>query len=105
MSWKCFLLRRVSVLTCLPQKRNTDSEIIKPTYPVTLPHIWGDSNCRIIINALNPRSSDTFQRVMILQRAALIINHCAPHEGGFVSLGPREQFQVQVIGSAPRATS
>ena len=30
MSWKILLVRRVSELTCLPQKRNTDAEIIKP---------------------------------------------------------------------------
>ena len=29
MSWKFLLVRRVSGLTCLPQKRNTDSEIVK----------------------------------------------------------------------------
>ena len=27
MSWKCLLVRRVSELTCLPQKSNTDSDI------------------------------------------------------------------------------
>ena len=29
MSWKFLLVRRVSEFTCLPQKRNTNSEIIK----------------------------------------------------------------------------
>ncbi len=29
MSWKHWLLRRVSALSCLPQKRNTDSEMVK----------------------------------------------------------------------------
>ena len=29
MSWKFLLVRRVSELTCLPQKRNTDSEIVQ----------------------------------------------------------------------------
>ena len=29
MSWKFWLVRRVSELTCLSQKRNTDSEILK----------------------------------------------------------------------------
>ena len=29
MSWKFLLVRRVSGLTCLPQKRNTDSEIVE----------------------------------------------------------------------------
>ncbi len=29
MSWTCLLLKTVSELTCLPQKRNTDSKTIK----------------------------------------------------------------------------
>ncbi len=29
MSWECSLLRRAWELTCLPQKRITDSEIVK----------------------------------------------------------------------------
>ncbi len=29
MSWKYLLLRRVSALSCLPQKRNTNTEIVK----------------------------------------------------------------------------
>ena len=33
MSWKCLLLRLVLEVTCLPQKRNTDSEIVKPYAP------------------------------------------------------------------------
>ena len=31
MSWKFSLVRRVSELTCLPEKSNTDSDIIKIT--------------------------------------------------------------------------
>ena len=32
ISWKCLLLRRVLEFTCLPQKRNTDPEIVKLRY-------------------------------------------------------------------------
>ena len=32
MSWKFWLVRRVSGLTCLHQKRNTDSELVKVDY-------------------------------------------------------------------------
>ena len=35
MSWRFWLLRRVSELTCLTQKRNTDSEIVKEYRAVT----------------------------------------------------------------------
>lgn len=70
-----------------------------PTYPLRLPWTWGVSpNCKIQINAINPRSSDVFQQVMIAQRAALIVNSCKNNKGGLVSLGPRAQFQLRVLG-------
>lgn len=75
----------------------------KPTYPLVLPIIWGVSpGCRIKISAVSPSSSDSFQRVMIAQRAALIVSRCPYNNGGIVSLGPREQFEVQVFGNGIR---
>ena len=76
-----------------------------PTSPVVLPWTMGVSPfCRIKIVATKPGSSDTFQRVMIAQRAALIVSNCVDNFGGIVSVGPREEFQVQVFSFAPRAT-
>lgn len=68
------------------------------TYPLVLPWTGGISpNCKIRINAVNPESSDVFPRVMIAQRAALIVRSCTGNNGGIVTLGPRGQFQVQVL--------
>lgn len=73
--------------------------------PLMLPWTWGVApSCNIKINAVSPRSSDVFPRVMIAQRAALIVEHCKDNLGGIISLGPKQQFQVQVFGVAPRAT-
>ena len=70
-----------------------------PTSPLVLPWTWGISpNCNIRIEALRPWSSDVFQQAMIAQRAALIVQRCTDNRGGIVSLGPREQFQVQMYG-------
>lgn len=77
-----------------------------PTYPLVLPYIFGDSSsCKIQISTANPRSLDHFQRVMIVQRAALIVNSCVGDLGGTVSVGPREAFQVQVFALPPRASA
>ena len=77
-----------------------------PTYPVVLPWTMGVSPfCRIKINAIKPGSSDVFQRVMIAQRAALIVSRCADNLGGVVSVGPREEFQVQVFSFPPGVTA
>ena len=77
-----------------------------PTSPVVLPWTIGVSpGCTIIVAAVNRGSSDVFQSAMIAQRAALIVNHCMDNQGGVVSLGPREQFQVQVLALAPRASA
>lgn len=77
-----------------------------PTYPTVLPLTFGNSgSCKVQISATNPRSSDYFQRVMIVQRAALIVNSCVGDLGGTVSVGPREAFQVQVFALPPRATA
>lgn len=77
-----------------------------PTSPVVLPWTIGVSTfCRIKINALRPGSSDIFQRVMIAQRAALIVSRCVDNLGGVVSVGPREEFQVQVFSFPPRVTA
>ena len=75
------------------------------TSPLVLPWTWGVApSCNIKINAVSPSSSDVFQRVMIAQRAALVVEHCKDNLGGTISLGPKQQFQVQVFGIAPRAT-
>ena len=77
-----------------------------PTSPVVLPWTIGVSPlCRIKINAVKPGSSDVFQRVMVAQRAALIVSRCVDNLGGVVSVGPREEFQVQVFSFAPRVTA
>lgn len=77
-----------------------------PSYPLVLPWTWGISpNCKVTINAVNPRSSDTFQTVMIAQRMALIVYRCMNNKGGMVSLGPREQFQVQDFALRDQATA
>ena len=77
-----------------------------PTSPVVLPWTMGVSPfCRIQIVATKPVSSDTFQRVMIAQRAALIVSSCVDNFGGIVSVGPKEEFQVQVFSFAPRAAA
>ena len=77
-----------------------------PTSPVVLPWTIGVSPlCRIKVNAIKPGSSDVFQRVMIAQRAALIVSRCVGNLGGLVSVGPREEFQVQVFSFAPRVTA
>ena len=77
-----------------------------PTSPLALPWTWGVSQkCTIKIDAVNPGSLDVFQRVMIAQRAALIVNRCLENKGGIVSLGPRELFQVQVFGFRNQATA
>ena len=77
-----------------------------PTSPVVLPWTIGVSPfCRIKINAIKPGASDVFQRVMIAQRAALIVSRCVDNLGGVVSVGPREEFQVQVFSFAPRVTA
>ena len=77
-----------------------------PTSPVVLPWTMGVSPfCRIKINATKPGSSDVFQRVMIAQRAALIVSRCVDNLGGIVSVGPREEFQVQVFSFKPRVTA
>ena len=77
-----------------------------PTSPVVLPWTIGVSPfCRIIISAIKPGASDVFQRVMIAQRAALIVRRCVNNLGGVVSVGPREEFQVQVFSFAPRVTA
>lgn len=75
-----------------------------PIYPLRLPWTWGISpTCKIEVKAVHPASSDVFQRVMIAQRASLIVSRCLSDKGGIVSLGPREQFSVQVFGLiAPR---
>ena len=74
------------------------------TSPVVLPWTIGVTpQCRVKVNAIKPGSSDVFQRVMIAQRAALIISRCKDNLGGVVSVGPREEFQVQVFSFAPRA--
>ena len=77
-----------------------------PTSPVVLPWTVGVSPlCRIKINAIRPGSSDVFQRVMIAQRAALIVSRCVDNFGGVVSVGPREEFQVHVFSFPPRVTA
>ena len=77
-----------------------------PTSPVVLPWTIGVSPfCRIKVNAIKPGSSDVFQRVMIVQRAALIVSRCVDNLGGVVSVGPREEFQVQVFSFTPRVTA
>ena len=77
-----------------------------PTSPVVLPWTIGVSPlCRIKISAIKPGASDIFQRVMISQRAALIVSRCVDNLGGIVSVGPREEFQVQVFSFAPRVTA
>lgn len=76
-----------------------------PTYPLVLPWTWGlVSNCQIQISAVNPASSDVFQRVMIAQRAALIVRRCVNNKGGVVSLGPREQFRITMFAFPYQAT-
>lgn len=76
-----------------------------PSYPLVLPWTWGVSpSCRMQISAANPGSSDVFQRVMIAQRAALIVSRCVNNKGGTVSLGPREKFQIRVFASPNQAT-
>ena len=75
------------------------------TSPVVLPWILGVApSCTLKVNAVSPESLDVFQRVMIAQRVALIVEHCKDNFGGIVSLGPKQQFQVQIFGVAPRAT-
>lgn len=77
-----------------------------PTYPSVLPLTFGDSgSCRIQISATTSMSSDYFQRVMIVQRAALIVHSCVSDLGGTVSVGPREAFQVQVFALPSRASA
>ena len=76
-----------------------------PTYPLVLLAIWGVARgCKIEIAALNPSSSDAFPRIMIAQRAALIVSRCVDNIGGTVSVGPRGQFQVQVFADVYQAT-
>lgn len=70
----------------------------KATYPLMLPVVWGISpGCKIKIIAISPSSSDYFQRVMIAQRAALVMSRCVNNKGGIVSLGAREKFEVSVF--------
>ncbi len=49
MSWKCLLLRRVLELTYLPQKRNADSEIVRPQCSARayFDHSYGGINTNI----------------------------------------------------------
>ena len=77
-----------------------------PSYPLVLPWTYGISaNCRLKVTAIHPWSSDVFQRAMIAQRVSLIVSRCPNNKGGIVSLGPKQQFQVQVYGIVPRATT
>lgn len=75
-------------------------------YPLVLPWTWGISpRCTIRITAIHPGSLDVFQRVMVAQRAALIVSRCLNNNGGAISVGPKEQFQVQMFASVTRATA
>ena len=77
-----------------------------PTYPFTLPYIVGQSSyCKIRVSAVNARSLDLFQSIMVPQRAALVINLCPANNGGAVSLGPEEQFRVEVFSTMRQATA
>ncbi|KAM0794104.1 hypothetical protein BDR22DRAFT_719111 [Usnea florida] len=69
------------------------------TFPYLLPWTLGVSpNCKVRISANDPGSTDIFQPVMIVQRVALVVTRCVGNSGGFVKLGPREQFLVDVFG-------
>ena len=77
-----------------------------PAYPFTLPYIVGPSPyCKIMVNAVNAGSLDYFQTIMLAQRAALVVNSCPANNGGIVSLGPREEFRVEVYSTMLRATA
>lgn len=77
-----------------------------PTHPIVLPWTWGFSPyCKIRITAVSPRSPDFFQRVMIAQRVALVLTRCMNNKGGIVSLGSREQFQIEVVAFLNQATA
>ena len=76
-----------------------------PDFPIKLPYIVGTPSCKMKIDAISPRSSDVFPRAMIAQRAALIVDRCRGEQGGVVTLGRREQFQVQIFGLLRRATA
>ena len=57
MAWKFLLVRFVSELTCLPQKRNADSEIVQwwvlmPWLLFALPPFSGES-CSILVRQLS----------------------------------------------------
>lgn len=74
-----------------------------PTIPMVLPRTFRAGDCRIGISANSQASRDIFQEVLILQRAALIMDQCVKGRtknqrlGGWVSIGPREVFQVSVF--------
>ena len=75
-------------------------------YPFKLPYIVGPSPyCRIRVNAVNAGSLDYFQTIMLAQRAALVVNRCTANNGGIVSLGPREEFRVEVFSTVLRTTA
>ena len=77
-----------------------------PIYPIQLPWVQGTTtSCQIQLSATNPRAVDIFPIAMIAQRAALIVHRCVGELGGYISVGPKQEFRVDVYALPPGVTA
>lgn len=90
------------LLTVLLEPDITDEIEWTPYDPVWLPYAYDFGQCKIEISTRFANAKDLFREVLVLQKAASILDRCVRQRpeyqryGGTVSIGPKGAFQITV---------